>query len=131
MTVPDIDRPLSIARPCGCPEGDQQFAGLSRRALLRRMATAGALGAAITVAEGLSPAARYAFAESAAQYGGDVLVVLSLRGGFDGLNAIVPIGDPDYALARPGIGIPSAALLPVGGIFGLHPALAPLKSFWD
>ena len=131
MTVPDTDRPLSITRPCGCPEGEQQSGGLSRRALLRRMATAGALGAAITVADGLGPAARYAFAASPAEYGGDVLVVLSLRGGFDGLNAIVPIGDPDYALARPGIGIPSAALLPAGGIFGLHPALAPLKSFWD
>jgi uncharacterized protein (DUF1501 family) len=60
-----------------------------------------------------------------------VLVVLSLRGGFDGLNAIVPIGDPGYGKARPGIGIKAGALLPADGIFGLHPALKPLKAFWD
>lgn len=34
-------------------------------------------------------------------YDGDVLVVLSLRGGFDGLNAVVPAGDPNYLVARP------------------------------
>lgn len=129
MTVPETD--LRIVRPCGCPEGEEQSAGLSRRSLLRRMATAGALGAAITVAEGFSPSARYAFAARRTTYTGDVLVVLSLRGGFDGLNAIVPIGDPEYALARPGIGIKPGALIPAGGIFGLHPALKPLKKFWD
>lgn len=131
MIVPETDAPPRIVRPCGCPEGEQQFAGLSRRTLLRRMATAGALGAAITVAEGFGPTARYAFAATPAAYTGDVLVVLSLRGGFDGLNAIVPIGDPGYAAARPSIGIKEGALIPVGGIFGLHPALLPLKPFWD
>ena len=147
-------------RPCGCPDdgafdaGDAGSGGaadagaigaggavsagqaarperLSRRTLLRRLATAGALGTALTLVEGLSPNARYAFADTPAAYTGDVLVVLSLRGGFDGLNAIVPIGDPGYLVARPGIGIPEAALLPGDGIFGLHPALAPLKKFWD
>ena len=32
----------------------------------------------------------------AGAYTGDTLVVLSLRGGFDGLSAVAPIGDPDY-----------------------------------
>ena len=131
MTVPTTETPPRIVQPCGCPEGDEQSAGLSRRTLLRRLATGGALGAAITVAEGFGPSARYAFAGTPATYTGDVLVVLSLRGGFDGLNAIVPFGDPDYALARPGIGIKEGALIPAGGIFGLHPALEPLKKFWD
>jgi len=130
VTVPETDGLPRIVRPCGCPEGEEQSAGLSRRTLLRRMATAGALGAALTVAEGLGPNARYAFA-APTTYTGDVLVVLSLRGGFDGLNAIVPIGDPGYAAARPGIGIKAGALIPAGGIFGLHPALLPLKPFWD
>ncbi len=130
MTVPETDAPLRIVRPCGCPEGEEQSTGLSRRTLLRRLATAGALGAAMTVAEEFGPSARYAFA-APASYTGDVLVVLSLRGGFDGLNAIVPIGDPGYATARPGIGIKAGALIPVDGLFGLHPALQPLKSFWD
>jgi uncharacterized protein (DUF1501 family) len=131
VTVPETDAPLRIVRPCACPEGDEQSSGLSRRTLLRRMATAGALGAAMTVAEGFSPTARYAFAASPAAYTGDVLVVLSLRGGFDGLNAIVPIGDPGYSPARPGIGVKPGALIPAGGIFGLHPALKPLQKFWN
>ena len=123
--------------PCGCAaaeieaEIEAEAAGLSRRALLRRLATAGALGAAMTLADGFGPNTRYAFAAAPAAYTGDVLVVLSLRGGFDGLNAVVPIGDPGYLAARPGIGIPAGALLPAGGIFGLHPALAPLKPLWD
>src|SRR5690349_11775304 len=131
VTVPKAAAPLRIVRPCGCPEGEEQSAGLTRRTLLRRLATGGALGAAITVAEGIGPSARYAFAASGDAYPGDVLVVLSLRGGFDGLNAIVPIGDPGYGKARPGIGIKAGALLPADGIFGLHPALKPLKAVWD
>jgi uncharacterized protein (DUF1501 family) len=129
VTVPETDPPPPIVRPCGCPDDEQQ-SGLTRRTLLRQLATAGALGAALTVAEGFGSNARYAFA-APATYTGDVLVVLSLRGGFDGLNAIVPIGDPGYTVARPGTGIPAGALLPADGIFGLHPALAPLKPFWD
>jgi len=38
---------------------------------------------------------------------------------------------PNYATLRPTIGIPSSLALPAGGIFGLHPALAPLKPYYD
>jgi uncharacterized protein (DUF1501 family) len=65
-------------------------------------------------------------------YSGAVLVVLSLRGGFDGLSAVAPVGDPGYALARPTIAVPPSRALPTGDTrFGLHPALAPLKPLWD
>ncbi|MBT0772709.1 DUF1501 domain-containing protein [Kineosporia sp. J2-2] len=112
----------SSAAPCLCPDASQ---GLSRRTLLRGAAATGALAAV----EGVG--AQYAFAASPATYTGDVLVVLSLRGGFDGLNAVVPIGDPGYLANRPTIGIAERALLPAGGIFGLHPALNPLKKYWE
>ena len=72
---------------------------------------------------------RMAFADT--PYDGDVLVVLSLRGGFDSLQAIVPTGDAHYATWRPNIAIPQGQLLPLGGIFGMHPAMAPLKPFYD
>lgn len=110
---------------CACP----QPSGLTRRALLRTAAAAGALGV-VTTAVGETVTTRYAFAADPAAYSGDVLVVLSLRGGFDGLGAVVPAGDPDYLRLRPTIGIPTAALLPLTGIFGLHPALAPLLPLW-
>jgi uncharacterized protein (DUF1501 family) len=54
-------------------------------------------------------------------------VFVLLRGALDGLSAVPPVGDPDYAglrgqiaLARSGEG---AALALGGGDFGLHPAL--------
>ena len=53
-----------------------------------------------------------------------MLVVLSLRGGFDGLNTVVPTADPRYRAGRPNIGIPQNALFPLDAMFGLHPAMA-------
>ncbi|WP_433045137.1 DUF1501 domain-containing protein [Dactylosporangium sp. CS-033363] len=96
---------------------------ISRRGVL----TIGA-GAALTglIGEGLST--RLAFAGT--PYAGDTVVVLSLRGGFDGLSAIVPIGDPDYYAARPTIAVPKASVIAGDGVFGLNPAFAPLKARW-
>lgn len=103
-----------------CPEG----AALTRRTLLK------AAGAA-AVAAGLVPTvgARVSYA---AGYTGDVVVVLSLRGGMDGLSLVAPVGDPDYARLRPTIGVPASLGVPTGDrTFALHPSLAPLKPFWD
>jgi uncharacterized protein (DUF1501 family) len=60
-----------------------------------------------------------------------ILVAVFQRGAADGLNVVVPFGDPNYYALRPTIGIPkpdgtSAAALDLDGFFGLHPALAPL-----
>jgi uncharacterized protein (DUF1501 family) len=108
---------------------DRCCAEMSRRGFLGRAAAVGAAGALAGLAgDGL--ATRLAFAAPA--YTGDTLVVLSLRGGFDGMSAVVPIGDPEYSTARPSIGIASDRLIggDPGGMFGLHPALAPLLPFW-
>ena len=112
--------------PTGCACGDDSStdsAGLTRRQLLSRAA---AVGAGTAVAGGL--ATRMSFA--ATPYDGDVLVVLSLRGGFDGLNAIVPVAEPRYLQLRPNVGIHERALLPLDARFGLHPSLRPLQPFW-
>lgn len=55
-----------------------------------------------------------------------VLVALYLRGGADGLNLVVPAGDPAYYASRPTIAVPAGHELPLDGFFGLNPALAPL-----
>ena len=99
--------------------------GVSRRGLLGRVVAAGALAG--LAGAGLST--RLAFAAGA--YTGDTLVVLSLRGGFDGLSAVVPHGDPDYYKARPTIAVPKAKLIGGDAMFGLHPALAPLLPLWQ
>jgi uncharacterized protein (DUF1501 family) len=100
---------------------------MSRRKFLQRLGIAGAAG----VATGSLISTRAAFA-STPTWDGPILIVLSLRGGFDGLSAVAPIGDPDYATKRPGIAIPSGTALPTGDrMFGLHPSFAPLKPMWD
>jgi uncharacterized protein (DUF1501 family) len=95
----------------------------SRKLSRRRLLGGAAAGLA---AAGLST--QLAFADPG--YTGDTLVLLSLRGGFDGLSAIVPIGDPDYYRARPSIGVPKSQVIAGDGTFGLHPAMAPLLPLW-
>lgn len=54
-------------------------------------------------------------------------VFVLLRGALDGLSAVPPIGDPDYAALRGQIALTKSgenAALPLDGTFGLHPALA-------
>ncbi len=111
---------------CGCPDHEAKTGGVSRRTFLGAAAAAGALAGL----SGPLMSSRLAFAATGAPYTGDVLVVLSMRGGFDGLSAIVPAGDPAYYAARPNIAVPAAALLARDAMFGLHPALAPLLPYW-
>lgn len=59
-----------------------------------------------------------------------ILVVINLRGGFDGLNAVAPVGDPAYAKARGKIAVPRKAALSLDNTFGLHPAMAGLHTLW-
>ncbi len=103
--------------------------GLSRRSFLGR--SAGITAAAIAGLAAPQLTSRVAFAATP-DYTGDVLVVISFRGGFDGLSAVVPLGDPAYAAARPTIAVPPSHALATGDRFwGLHPALGPLKPWWD
>lgn len=68
-----------------------------------------------------------------------VLVAIFQRGAADGLNIVVPFGDPEYTRLRPTIAVPTpsktadagTAALDLDGFFGLHPALAPLKPVWE
>lgn len=68
---------------------------------------------------------------------GKTLVVLFQRGGCDGVNTLIPYGDPDYYGLRPNIAIapPSASdtasAIDLNGFFGLHPALSRLKPHYE
>ncbi|NJR20103.1 MAG: hypothetical protein HC777_00390, partial [Hyphomonadaceae bacterium] len=72
------------------------------------------------------------FAQTSGQAGKFVLVIL--RGAMDGLAAIVPYDDPNYARLRGGIALPgpnqTAGVLPLRDGFGLHPALSGLHELW-
>jgi len=109
-----------------CCDDYRRAAPLSRRGFLGGVAAA----SAVTVSTSLfGQAVRQA--SFAATTGGNVLVVLSFRGGIDGLGMVVPHGDPAYYAARPKIAVPKSSLLAVDPMFGLHPQLAPLTWLWD
>jgi uncharacterized protein (DUF1501 family) len=111
---------------CGCDENERL--ALSRRGVLGRALGVGAAGAlAGLVGDGLSTSLAFA----AGTYTGDTLVVVSLRGGFDGMSAIAPIGDPEYYQARPTIALPKSQVIGGDAMFGLHPAMAPLLPLWQ
>jgi uncharacterized protein (DUF1501 family) len=63
--------------------------------------------------------------------GRNVLVVLQLGGGNDGLNTVIPYADPAYRAARPTLAIPEAEVLTLSGYVGLHPSMAALKARFD
>ena len=100
MTTP----PTRTARADGYCCDEYAAMAVSRRGLL---GGAAALAGATTMVGGAVVTASPARAASATS----VLVVVSLRGGADGLSLVVPHGDPGYYAARPGIAIPSRSRL--------------------
>lgn len=98
-----------------------------RRSFLRHsLAASAALGA------GAMLASRVSFAASAT--GKSRLVLVLLRGAVDGLAAVPPVGDPDYARLRGELGLESTGESPVlrlDGMFSLHPSLAFLHEAWQ
>jgi uncharacterized protein (DUF1501 family) len=62
---------------------------------------------------------------------GNILVVLQLAGGNDGLNTVIPVGNDEYLKARPKIAIRDKAALLLDSKTGLHPALAGLSAAYQ
>lgn len=60
-----------------------------------------------------------------------VLVVVTLYGGNDGLNTVVPASDPAYQAARPHIAYQPHEVLDLGEGLGLNPGMTGLKGLWD
>ena len=93
------------------------MASMQRREFLSRTALA-AGGALLT--------SRLAFAKPSERR--QRLVVVIMRGALDGLAAVPPYADPDYAGLRREVALRApgnaGAALPLNGFFGLHPSLA-------
>ena len=96
---------------------------ISRRRFLKGSLAAGAAG--------LLPNLMFSGSAEAAASANNVVIVVHLDGGWDGLNTIIPFTDPAYAAARPTLAIPAASVLPISGTLGLHPALTGLKTLYD
>ncbi|MEV4280098.1 DUF1501 domain-containing protein [Actinoplanes xinjiangensis] len=54
------------------------------------------------------------------------LVLVTLYGGNDGLNTVIPYADPAYPAARPGMTYDPGVILPLDDAFGLNPGLSGL-----
>ncbi|HKV40025.1 MAG TPA: DUF1501 domain-containing protein [Blastocatellia bacterium] len=70
--------------------------------------------------------------------GRNILVIVQLAGGNDGLNTVIPYTDSNYSQLRPTIGFLESELVDANGNstiisdqFGLHPALSEIKALYD
>jgi uncharacterized protein (DUF1501 family) len=68
---------------------------------------------------------------AASNTSGRILVVFEWFGGNDGLNTIVPYGDPMYYKHRPTIGIKERDLLPIDTHIGWHKSMRGMKQLYD
>ncbi len=60
-----------------------------------------------------------------------VLVLVNLQGGNDGLNCVVPHGDPQYYQMRPSLAIPRGDVLAIDDRIGFNPNMKSFKSLYD
>ena len=100
---------------------------LGRRQFLSRAAT--------LAASGLFLLSETAWAAQTSAKGKARLVVIFLRGAVDGLNVVIPYGEPPYYEDRPTLAVPrpgrDGGAIDLDGFFGLHPALGPLTPLWQ
>src|ERR687893_439794 len=97
--------------------------GVSRRDMIRL----GATGLGFGLFGGIGPVP-YVFGQAsevaAATDSGKILVVFEWFGGNDGLNTIVPYGDPMYYRHRPTIGIKENDVLKLDAHVGWHKTMS-------
>ncbi len=121
------------AAPPPGPTAAHAHHGFSRRRLL---IGAGALGAAGIAAGALATRPWDALTGSSASQqtvkpGRGRLVLVTLYGGNDGLNTVVPYTDSAYHAGRPNLGYQPNEVLPLGNGLGLNSKLTGLKGLWD
>ncbi|MDO9380152.1 MAG: DUF1501 domain-containing protein [Nocardioidaceae bacterium] len=100
--------------------------GSSRRSLLKKAAVVGAAGAVTSVLG--DAVTQTVFGATGGRQ--PVLLLLSLRGGADGLSMVVPHASPAYARHRPDLAVKRSSLLQADATFGLHPGFKALEPMW-
>lgn len=110
---------------------DQEHKAWSRRSFLQAMGIAGSgsmmLGANMLTASGPSPlTAAIAAAET-----DNILILIRLSGGNDGLSTVIPMEQYDsYANARPNIYIPESKVLKLTDEYGVPSYMNSLEPMW-
>jgi uncharacterized protein (DUF1501 family) len=104
---------------------------MDRRTFLRNLGiVAGAGTVSMTIGNMPLRAFSKAFLDIKA-VNGNVIVLLQLSGGNDGLNTIIPIEDSSYYNARPSLGIRKEDAIQLSNLTGMHPSLQPLFPLFD
>lgn len=103
---------------------------VNRRSFLRRSLGITVLGGTLPTAFMRMAAAQPLPALGASIDPDNVLLVIQMGGGNDGLNTIVPWSDDAYHRARPVIRVGEQAVLKLNDRIGLHPALAGLHELY-
>ena len=104
---------------------------LSRRKFLIASTGLGAAGLA-TGAMGITwPDLMREAKERPLAEGSGILVILTLYGGNDGINTVIPYADKVYHDARPELAYPPGDVLALDGQLGLNPALKGLAQQWN
>ena len=109
---------------------------MNRRDLLSNLGALGTLGVSRALLPNWLPQLAFRSLETVSAAPGDTLVCIFLRGGMDGLSAVVPYGEggdlydarATQRVVEPGKS--AGAALDLDGFFGLHPALAPLSDIY-
>ena len=108
---------------------DHQTCDCSRRSFLR--------GSGLTLAgfglSSLLPGAWIRHALAAGPFSNKRLMFIFLRGGNDGINTVIPNGDPQYSVAnRPSLYIPPASSIDLlNGFARLHPSMADVMDVFN
>lgn len=91
----------------------------------RRQFLASTFGSAtlVSLSSGVPGFLLQASAEERAKTGDQVLVVVQLTGGNDGLNTVVPYADDVYQRSRKTLAIPASSVLKIDDYLGFHPSL--------
>ena len=119
-------RAAAMAQRVAAEDRDEQWSGgFNRRTFLK-----GGLGVGVAALGAQLVTSRVSYASAATPSNG-ALVVVFLRGGMDGLSLLVPSKAEDNTelmRLRHNVGISASKTIALDANFGLHPAMAPLKS---
>jgi uncharacterized protein (DUF1501 family) len=103
---------------------------LNRRKFLIAGAGVGAAGLLTGVVATTLPEMLAAARERPLPVGSGILVIVTLYGGNDGINTVIPYTDNAYHDARPDLAYAPEEVLPLDGQLALNPALKGLAGLW-
>lgn len=105
--------------------------GLTRRGFLRASGVVGAT-ALLAGAAGCSWSdITHAASQTPLPSGTPILVMVTMYGGNDWLNTVIPVGDPAYHDARPQMSYTHDEVLRLDDVTGLNPGMTNIASLWS